>query len=303
MSENYNSYIDKRIEAYYFFFDIISSNIFDFMMKFNFDNGYRIGAIPGFDTIEKTINLISTALKRYDYADAYILLRKVRDASFLGMYILNDIDNNRSKSAEMQVNNILKNFNDIKDPNKMADAFKAFFNCSSKYSINNQEKKNIKKRSENEEGTERMKWIDFYFLIDKLCGKSEKIKFLYENFIKDDIAKISNILNCYVHCLGPKFVEINTDFDKELNIFFDVFDYVIFHIVSFLSLIASRLFKSSDTGDEITLNGTYIEGRQYFIAPGIMPFIVKLKKFNEPLFTYLKENNNNGMIFEVEDCL
>jgi len=159
---------------------------------------------------------------------------------------------------------------------------------------------NVLEKSENNK--DRRQFFDTSKYKAYLISNNEKIKYIFDEFLTDKWSEEDRKLNNYVHANGIRYVMDNYIYQKKkeykdqdligsLQNIVDIF-------LSFLSVIDSIKFHSSDYRDALEMDMKPLEGSQYWVCPIIVEYMND--RFDKKLLQYIQDNEGNGMKFLAE---
>lgn len=251
--------------------------------------------ITGNEAISSALDSLSTidfCLYRHFYADAYVLLRKVRDDLFQSLFLFTSLQDMNvftdTKLTDKEESNIKKMNSKAFISSSIENIEKAKQYASEAW-VNNE-------LHNKEDFIYRTQFFDYDKYLRYLEETNEDIATVRKIFFNEKLENTSRKLNDYVHANGRQFVMNNyvslnhSDCIKEFtNTLIDIF--VIY--VSFLTILDSTKLRSSDCLDILEMGGSLENDEQYWVAPCIEDFFSKYLNFS--LRTFLQEHQKYGM--------
>lgn len=212
------------------------------------------------DSSIMTFESIQFCLKNGSLSDAYTLLRKLRDQSFMFLYFL---------AITQQYN----------------------------YSLNQEEKK-IDQHIKNlfDWYDEKIKFINIRTIFEYLKTDQNIKKIISEYGLENKWEKLRQKLNDHVHIKGRTNVFSNYwqgyDYKNGFKLFNEDLKYIAVSFIAVLLMVDSTIIMSTDYIDHKEMNLTPPEGSQYYIAPSIQEFINEyLKTYDNDLVDFIKETS------------
>jgi len=214
------------------------------------------------DSAARTMESIRYCCMNANFADAYSLLRKLRDDLFYYAYLI---------TADDAVD--ITNLSETKNLNAV--------------------EKNILNWMHN-----KQKGLYIDSVIDYISSNHKATKAIEDFDLKESLKKIAKKLNNYVHSNGYSFyneslnrLHINGDVQKKCEEFSEAAIFITMAFVFVLALISPFTIMSSDYTDCLDAEMNPLEGSQYWVAPFISDFLYKYDyALDEKCVKYLKEN-------------
>lgn len=246
-----------------------------------------------------TITSIDFCMNRSAYADAYTLVRKLRDDLMQYLFILNVIKNMKKTSDKGNDVSIEELFSD-------ADKLWNMINKDIQFLISGEGKSDVElameswmyNELEKNNNTEyRKKYYDTSKYKNYLISQNSEIKELVEEFLNPLWKDIDRKLNNYVHGNGIKYITNNYVFqdkkdiqDGELVI---VVKMILIIFLSILTLVDSTKMQSSDYMDALDMGEKPEENSQYWVCPCIVDFMNH--NIDRKWLEYMQEHEKYGM--------
>lgn len=248
-------------------------------------------------SICKTLETIDFCCYRNAYSDAYTLIRKFRDDLMQYLFVLNVIQNRHGLT-----NKEMEKF--ATDPESLLEIVKLDVSMlvseERKTEAELAMEKWIYNVLENPDSSgDRREFFDTSRYKSYLISNNEKVKYIYNNFFKDKWKKEDRKLNNYVHTNGIKFLVDNYIYQEKKkqknDELFETLRNITDIFLSFLAVIDSIKFHSSNYLDALTTGMKPPEGSQYWVCPIMVEYMND--RFDKRLLLYIQKNEGNGMQF------
>ena len=289
-----NDYIDDFKEVLNF----LSFKNFEMPVMLSYRNLWS-SITPGIDSSIKTLEGIKQLLAISNFVDIYVLLRKLRDNLFFDCVIAQDAESNHPNLTDVFFKPFVNEDGSL-ILSKVEDALRSFVIDNIVYELDNQDKDRIEKWKNNEirkTDNKKDKWVGYFEFKCKLENNA-LIKKANDLFLDKHLSSLQRVTNSYVHTLtfdkSNNYSKTNEEHIKQIYRFLRT---IKVSIISYLMLIKSRIFSSSDYLDALDAGETPIEGSQYWIAPLIQDELKEIKIINKKLYYFLKRHNTNSMDF------
>ena len=226
-----------------------------------------------------TITSIDFCMNRRAYADAYTLVRKLRDDLMQYLFILNVIKNMK-KTSDME--------NDVSIEELFSDIDKLWniINHDIQFLISGEGKSDAELAMEswmynelekNNNAEYRKKYYDTSKYKNYLISQNSEIKKLVEEFLNPLWKDVDRKLNNYVHGNGIKYITNNYVFQVKKNIqdaeLVESVTMILTMFLSILALVDSTKMQSSDYLDALDMGEQPENNSQYWICPCIVDFM------------------------------
>lgn len=296
---NYKFYNQDMADIWCIFF-CLSDTTFSSMELSYGKNGPYILSGETMMSICKTLENIDFCCHRNAYSDAYTLIRKFRDDLMQYLFVLNVIKNRHgltdketekfTTDLESMIKMIELDISILVSDERKTDAELAM----EKWIYNTLGKtENVK---------ERKTFFDASKYKTYLISNNEKIKYIFDNFLLEKWKREDRKLNNYVHTNGIRFLMDNYVYqenkeqkDREL---IETLQNITDIFLSFLSILDSVKFHSSDYLDALQMNMKPPEESQYWVCPIIVEYMNE--RFDKQLLQYIQQNKGHGMQFLAE---
>lgn len=294
LNGEYEKYANKEVEEVWYVLFCLSENMFTSPTIGRGRKGVFVYGHEMFTSSLNSLETINYCLGRHFYADAYTLLRKVRDNLLLSLFIMANalrmgfVDGEKLKEDE---DNLLRSTKLKSVPQDIRE--KAEVYATEAWLSND---------LAGESGfSYRKNFFDYKPYVDWLRKNNTEVNELYEMFFEGDsplidFEVVERNLNNYVHNNGRKFAEENyaqldvalceKDFLKTMRDVITVF-------LSFLAIIDSSKLRSSDYLDKLEMGYEPDEDDLYYLAPCIYDFMQE--NFDKHLLEYIQDHQKFQM--------
>lgn len=257
----------------------------------------RIRTCPGIISSIDTLYGINELCEIGDYADVYLLIRRLRDNLFLDLFLLE-----AQKNFEKIPSDAFRGV-DLNNVDEVINALLKYNSACVDLETSNKELNAINKWKENKllmsKDSDKGEFFQFHKYVSYLKDNNKDFSECYKAFLEELFSKMRQKLNDYVHSNSESVMKNN---QKPVEVLIDIRETLIqlehLFLVA-LFFVDSTLFSSEDYGYYIENGETPPEGSQYWINGYISEAFADIKSNNKDLFMFLIEHNNYCMNIDV----
>lgn len=246
-----------------------------------------------------TITSIDFCMNRSAYADAYTLVRKLRDDLMQYLFILNVIKN-------MKKTPNIDNDVGVEDLFSDVDKLWTIINRDIQFLISGAGKSVAELAMEswmynelekNKNAEYRKKYYDTSKYKNYLISQNEEIKKIVEDYLNLLWKDIDRKLNNYVHGNGIKYITNNYVYqvkkeNQDIELV-EVVQKILTFFLSILALVDSTKMQSSDYMDALDMGEKPEDNSQYWVCPCIVDYMNHF--IDRKWLEYIQEHEKYGM--------
>lgn len=296
MNEKYSFDNSELENIWYFFFDM--SEVAFSMPEFSL--GKKGGYVLSCEAMMSAMNTIVSidfCMRRGAYADAYTLVRKLRDDLMQYLFNLYAIEN-------MKMNQSLDNAVSMESFISNIDKLLSDIDQEMQFMISGKGKSDAELAMESwmyNELDNNAEYKNKYYKTSKykmyLISQNSEIKKIVDNYLDTIWRNTDRKLNNYVHGNGIKYITANYILPAEKDVLDAELLETVGNIMTFffclLALIDSRKMQSSDYFDVLDVGEQPEENSQYCVCPSIVDFMNQ--KIERKWLEYIQEHEKYGM--------
>ena len=275
--------------------DAIWTNVFKFI-KLDSYKKPRMRTCPGIIASINTLNGINELCEIEDYADAYLLIRKLRDNLFLDLFLFE-----AQKAFEKIPSSSFKDI-DFNNIDEVMETLDDFYNQCIKKETTREELEIIDKWKTGQFLMSNSKDKREYFQFDKYCkyliSNNKDFDECYSNFLKERFSKLGLKLNDYTHSNSETVMTLKEKPSIVLNDVKETLNELEHLFLVSLFFVDSILFSSEEYEDYIESGMNPPQDSQYWVNGYILDALQDIKTKNKDLFDFMVSHNNYFMMID-----